>query len=132
MNPNDPTPSQLIETQSIEIENLLHPLGISKDMLVAAESKDMLSAAASGGGVVTTPVEDSRCAKTGFDVTLKSFGENKLSVINIVRECTGLGLKEAKELVESAPNLIGTKFSKDEAETLAKRLEEVGAICIVE
>jgi large subunit ribosomal protein L7/L12 len=65
--------------------------------------------------------------KDEFDVVLTSFGENKVSVIKAVRTITGLGLKEAKELVDNAPSNIKEAVSKDEAEGLKKSLEEAGA-----
>ena len=65
--------------------------------------------------------------KDEFDVVLASFGEKKVAVIKAVREATGLGLKEAKDLVESAPAPIKEGASKDEAEELKKKLEEAGA-----
>uniref|UniRef100_A0A7V4JPT9 Large ribosomal subunit protein bL12 n=1 Tax=Thermodesulfobacterium geofontis TaxID=1295609 RepID=A0A7V4JPT9_9BACT len=65
--------------------------------------------------------------KTEFDVILADIGANKINVIKVVREITGLGLKEAKELVESAPKPLKTGVSKEEAETIKKKLEEVGA-----
>ena len=65
--------------------------------------------------------------KTEFDVELTSFGAKKLDVIKVVREVTGLGLKEAKELVEGAPKTLKEGVSKDEAESLKKTLEEAGA-----
>ena len=65
--------------------------------------------------------------KTEFDVELTAFGAKKLDVIKVVREATGLGLKEAKELVEGAPKILKEGVSKDEAESLKKVLEEAGA-----
>ena len=65
--------------------------------------------------------------KTEFTVTLKDFGENKINVIKAVREVTTLGLKEAKDLVESAPAAVKEDVSKDDAETAKKKLEEAGA-----
>ena len=65
--------------------------------------------------------------KTEFDVILASFGSSKLGVIKVVREITGLGLKDAKDLVEGAPKAIKEGVSKDEAEALKKQLEEAGA-----
>uniref|UniRef100_A0A7C4JRL7 Large ribosomal subunit protein bL12 n=1 Tax=Thermodesulfobacterium geofontis TaxID=1295609 RepID=A0A7C4JRL7_9BACT len=65
--------------------------------------------------------------KTEFDVILTDIGSNKINVIKVVREITGLGLKEAKELVESVPKPLKTGVSKEEAETIKKKLEEVGA-----
>ena len=65
--------------------------------------------------------------KTDFDVILASFGSAKVGVIKVVREITGLGLKEAKELVESAPKAVKEGVNKDEAEALTAKLEEAGA-----
>ena len=65
--------------------------------------------------------------KTEFDVILASFGANKLAVIKVVRELTGLGLKDAKDLVEAAPKAIKEGASKEEAESVKKALEEAGA-----
>jgi len=65
--------------------------------------------------------------KTEFDVILTSFGEKKINVIKAVRTITGLGLKEAKELVDGAPGTVKEAVSKDEAETVKKQLEEAGA-----
>ena len=65
--------------------------------------------------------------KTEFDVILKNFGAKKLDVIKAVREITGLGLKEAKEMVEGAPKAVKEGVSKDEAESVKKALEEAGA-----
>ena len=65
--------------------------------------------------------------KTEFDVVLKAAGEKKINVIKAVREVTSLGLKEAKDLVESAPATIKEAVSKDEAETIKKKFEEAGA-----
>ena len=66
-------------------------------------------------------------AKTDFDVVLASIGEKKINVIKEVRAITGLGLKEAKDLVESAPKAIKEATSKEDAEALKKKLEDVGA-----
>jgi len=76
--------------------------------------------AASAGGEVAEE-------KTEFDVMLNSFGENKVAVIKVVRTVTGLGLKEAKDAVESAPGAIKEGIPKDEAEEVKKQLEEAGA-----
>jgi large subunit ribosomal protein L7/L12 len=64
--------------------------------------------------------------KTEFDVILKSAGDKKIQVIKVVRELTGLGLKEAKDMVEAAPKAVKEGVSKDEAESMKKKLEEVG------
>lgn len=79
-------------------------------------------APAAGGGEEAQEEE-----QTEFDVELTSFGDKKLNVIKAVREITSVGLKEAKEIVEGAPNVIKEQCSKDEAEELKKKLEEAGA-----
>jgi large subunit ribosomal protein L7/L12 len=81
------------------------------------------AAPAAGAGGEAAAVEE----QTEFDVVLASFGANKVSVIKAVRALTGLGLKEAKEAVESAPNTIKEAVSKDDAEEAKKALEEAGA-----
>ena len=82
----------------------------------------MVAAAGGGDGGGEAAAE-----KTEFDVVLESFGDNKISVIKVVRSATGLGLKEAKDLVEGAPGKVKEGISKDDAEKLQKELEEAGA-----
>jgi len=82
-----------------------------------------VAAPASSGGESEAASEE----KTEFDVILTSFGEKKINVIKEVRSITGLGLKEAKEAVESAPKAIKEGVSKEEAEEVKKKLEEAGA-----
>ncbi|MBO7255413.1 MAG: 50S ribosomal protein L7/L12, partial [Paludibacteraceae bacterium] len=65
--------------------------------------------------------------KTSFDVVLKSAGANKLAIVKLVKELTGLGLKEAKDMVDAAPSTIKEGVAKDEAESLKKQLTEAGA-----
>ncbi|MBR0239469.1 MAG: 50S ribosomal protein L7/L12 [Thermoguttaceae bacterium] len=91
-----------------------------------------IKAAAGGAVVMAGPVAGGDAApaaeeKTDFDVVLESFGAKKLEVIKVVRAATGLGLKEAKELVENAPSKVKEAISKDDAEKLKKELEEAGA-----
>ena len=98
------------------------------DLVKAVEEEFGVSAAAPVGvvaaaGAAAPAAEE----KTEFDVVLKSFGAKKLDVIKAVREITGLGLKEAKEMVEGAPKNVKEGVSKDEAEALKKTLEEAGA-----
>ncbi|ENG4191658.1 50S ribosomal protein L7/L12 [Escherichia coli] len=90
------------------------------ELISAMEEKFGVSAAAAG------PVEAAE-EKTEFDVILKAAGANKVAVIKAVRGATGLGLKEAKDLVESAPAALKEGVSKDDAEALKKALEEAGA-----
>lgn len=100
------------------------------DLIEAMEEKFGVTAAAAvaaapaaGGGAEAEAVEE----QTEFDVVLSSFGDNKVSVIKAVRGMTGLGLKEAKEVVESAPAALKEGVSKDEAEAMKSKLEEAGA-----
>lgn len=89
-----------------------------------------IEAAAGGGAVVMAAAADSGEVaeeKTEFDVVLESAGDKKINVIKAVRGATGLGLKEAKDLVESAPSNVKEAISKEEAEALKKELEEAGA-----
>ena len=80
-------------------------------------------AAAGGGGAAAAPVEE----KTEFDVVLTAAGDKKINVIKEVRAITGLGLKEAKDLVEGAPKTVKEGVAKAEAEDIRKKLEEAGA-----
>ena len=98
------------------------------DLVKAVEEEFGVSAAAPVGAVaVAGAAAPAAEEKTEFDVVLKSFGAKKLDVIKAVREITGLGLKEAKEMVEGAPKNVKEGVSKDEAETIKKALEEAGA-----
>ena len=98
------------------------------DLVKACEEEFGVSAAAgvvvaAGAAAGAAPEEE----KTEFDVELTEIGANKIKVIKVVREATGLGLKEAKETVEAAPKVIKEALAKEEAEDLKKKLEEVGA-----
>ncbi|MBO5286647.1 MAG: 50S ribosomal protein L7/L12 [Clostridia bacterium] len=96
------------------------------DLVKAVEEEFGVSAApvaVAGAGVVAPVVEE----KTEFDVILAEVGASKLNVIKVVREITGLGLKEAKDLVESAPKTIKEAVSKEMADDIAKQLTEAGA-----
>ena len=98
------------------------------DLVKAVEDEFGVSAAAPVGVVaVAGAAAPAAEEKTEFDVVLKSFGAKKLDVIKAVREITGLGLKEAKEMVEGAPKTVKEGVSKDEAESVKKALEEAGA-----
>jgi large subunit ribosomal protein L7/L12 len=81
--------------------------------------------AAAAGGVAEGAAEGEE--KSSFDVVLSAAGQSKISVIKVVRELSGLGLKEAKELVDSAPKAVKEGVAKDEAETIKSQLEEAGA-----
>ena len=98
------------------------------DIIKMVETKFDVKAAApvamaAGPAAAAAPAEE----KTQFDVILKSSGEKKINVIKVVRTITGLGLKEAKDLVEGAPKPVKEGVSKDEAEKMKKELEENGA-----
>ena len=113
-------------TQILEIVKGLTILELA-DLVKALEEEFGVSAApvaaAPVAGAAAAPVEE----KTEFDVVLKSAGASKLNVIKVVRELTGLGLKEAKELVESAPKTLKEAVSKETAEDIKKQLEAAGA-----
>jgi large subunit ribosomal protein L7/L12 len=79
--------------------------------------------AAAGGGAAAPAAE----AQTEFTVTMTEFGANKVGVIKVIREITGLGLKEAKDLVEGAPSTVKESIPKADAETIKKKLEDAGA-----
>ena len=100
------------------------------DLVKELEDKWGVSAAATVAAVAPGAADGSASApeeKTEFDVILKSFGGNKIAAIKEVRSITGLGLKEAKDLVESAPKPIKEAVDKNEAEDIKKKLEAVGA-----
>ena len=95
--------------------------------LVKACEEEFGVSAAAGVAVVAGPAAEAVEEKTEFDVELTSFGAQKIKVIKVVREITGLGLKEAKEAVEGAPKVLKEAVSKEEAEQVKAKLEEVGA-----
>ncbi|PJG82173.1 50S ribosomal protein L7/L12 [Caviibacterium pharyngocola] len=96
------------------------------ELISAMEEKFGVSAAAAAVAVAPGPAEAAE-EKTEFDVVLAAAGANKVAVIKAVRGATGLGLKEAKDLVESAPAVLKEGIAKAEAEALKKELEEAGA-----
>ena len=98
------------------------------DLVKAIEEEfgvSAVAAAAPAAGAAGAAAEEE---KTSFDVVLKDAGANKIQVIKVVRDATGLGLKEAKELVDGAPKTVKEGASKEEAEELKAKLEEVGAV----
>ena len=99
------------------ISDMEEKFGVTAAAAVAA------APAAAGAGDAGGAAEE----KTEFDVVMTSFGDNKVAVIKAVRAITGLGLKEAKEMVEGAPSTIKEAAAKDEAEDIKKQLEEAGA-----
>ena len=98
------------------------------ELVHALEAEFGVSAAAPVAvAAAAAPAAEAAAEKTEFDVVLASFGDEKIKVIKAVREITGLGLADAKAVVEAAPKAIKEGVSKDEAEELKKKLEEVGA-----
>lgn len=104
----------------LELSELVKDL--EEEFGVSAQAPMMQVAAAQGEGAAAATEE-----KTEFDVILKEFGDKKIQVIKEVRAITGLGLKEAKALVDGAPNPVKEKIAKEEAETIKKQLEGAGA-----
>ena len=104
--------------QAVELAGYLE----SKHGIKAAAA----AAAAGPAAVAAAPAEKAE-EKTTFDVVLKAVGDKKIQIIKVVRSATGLGLKEAKDLVEAAPKTIKESLSKEDAEKLKKELEEQGA-----
>lgn len=94
-----------------------------EDEFGVTASAPMMMAGPAAGGAAAAPVEE----KTEFDVVLVGAGDKKINVIKVVRAHTGLGLKEAKDLVDGAPKTVKEAVSKDEAEKLKKEFEEAGA-----
>jgi large subunit ribosomal protein L7/L12 len=90
----------------------------------AAAPVAVAAAPAAGGAAAAAPTEEE---KTEFDVILKAAGDKKIQVIKVVREITGLGLKEAKDLVDGAPKPVKEKVSKEDAEAIKAKLAEAGA-----
>ena len=105
----------------IELSELVKAL--EEEFGVSAAAPVAVAAAPAAGAAVEEAAEE----KTSFDVVLTSFGDQKIQVIKVVRALTGLGLKEAKDVVEGAPKAIKEGVNKDEAEEAKKQLEEAGA-----
>jgi len=105
----------------LELSQLVKTL--EAELGVSAAAAMPMAMPAGGGGAAAAPVEE----KTEFNVTLTEIGGNKINVIKVVREVTSLGLKEAKDLVESAPKAIKEAIPKDEAEAIKKKFVDAGA-----
>jgi large subunit ribosomal protein L7/L12 len=108
--------------QAVELTGYLK----EKHGIEAAAGGMMMAGGGGGGGGAAVPAEK-EAEKTTFDVVLKSSGDKKIQVIKVVRAATGLGLKEAKDLVEGAPKTVKENLEKADAEKLKKELEEQGA-----
>ena len=104
-----------------EVKSLISTL--EEELGVSASAPVMMGAMPAAGGAAAEAVEE----KTEFDVVLTAAGDKKINVIKVVRQITGLGLKEAKELVESTPAKVKEAVSKADAEELKKQIEEAGA-----
>jgi large subunit ribosomal protein L7/L12 len=105
----------------LELSQLVKRL--EQELGVSAAAAAPVMVAGGGGAAAAAPAEE----KTEFTVTLTDVGANKINVIKVVREVTSLGLKEAKDLVEAAPKPVKEGVNKDEAATIKKKFEEVGA-----
>jgi len=112
---------QLVELTVKEVSELASYLKETHGIEPAAAA--VIAGPAGGAGSGAAAVEE----KTNFDVVLKAAGANKLQVVKLVKELTGLGLKEAKDMVDGAPKTIKEGLPKDEAENLKKQLIEAGA-----
>lgn len=111
---------QLVELSVKEVSELASYLKETYGIEPAAAAVAVAGPAAGGGGAAAAE-------KTNFDVVLKAPGANKLQIVKLVKELTGLGLKEAKDMVDGAPKTIKEGLPKDEAENLKKQLVEAGA-----
>jgi large subunit ribosomal protein L7/L12 len=107
----------------LELSQLVKALEQELGVSAAAAVPVAMAGGAAAGSAAAAPVEE----KTEFNVTLTEVGADKIKVIKVVREVTNLGLKEAKDLVESAPKPIKEGVSKDESAAIKKKFEEVGA-----
>jgi large subunit ribosomal protein L7/L12 len=107
----------------LELSQLVKTLEQELGVSAAAAMPMAMPMAAGAAGAAAAPAEE----KTDFTVTLTDVGDKKINVIKVVREVTNLGLKEAKDLVEGAPKVLKESVNKDEAATIKKKFEDVGA-----
>ncbi|MBI5077595.1 50S ribosomal protein L7/L12 [Candidatus Falkowbacteria bacterium] len=114
----------LVETiEKMSVMDLAELVKILEDKFGVSSSGPVAFAGAMPGAVATPAVEE----KTSFDIELAAVGENKIAVIKVVKEITGLGLKEAKDLVDAAPKMLKPAVKKEEAEEMRKKLQAAGA-----
>jgi large subunit ribosomal protein L7/L12 len=129
-------PAKEFSAEISELAEKLVSLSVKDAQSLVDCLKEVHGIEPAGGGVVMAaggpaaaggeaPAEEE---KTSFDVVMTSFGDKKIQVIKVVRSATGLGLKEAKDLVEGVPKAVKEGLSKEDAESLKKELEEVGAV----
>lgn len=111
------------ELVNLTVKDVNELAKILKDVYGIEPAAAAVAVAAPAAGAAAPAAEE----KTSFDVALKAAGANKLAIVKLVKELTGLGLKEAKDLVDAAPKVLKEGLKKDEAEALKKRLEEAGA-----
>jgi large subunit ribosomal protein L7/L12 len=115
------------EIEKMSVLDLSELVSVLEDKFgVSAAAPVMMGAAPAAGGAVEAAEE-----KADFDIELTGAGQQKINVIKAVREITGLGLKEAKDLVDAAPKVIKEKVAKAEAEVIQKKLEEAGASVVL-
>jgi large subunit ribosomal protein L7/L12 len=107
----------------MSVMDLVDLVKLMEEKFGVTAAAPVAAAAAGGGAAAAAPVEE----KTEFTVTLAAFGEKKVEVIKVIREVTGLGLKEAKDLVEGAPSVVKDGVNKADAEAIKKKLEGAGA-----
>ena len=116
---------------ALNIENIIAEIKeasiLELNDLVKAIEEEFGVTAAAPVAVAAAGAADAGAAKDSFDIELTSAGDKKVGVIKAVREITGLGLKEAKDVVDGAPKVVKEQASKEEAEEIKKKLEEVGA-----
>ncbi len=121
------TVDQIVDTigglSALDLSKLVKALEDKFGVSAAAPMMAMAPAAGGAGGGAAAAVEE----QTEFDAVLAAIGDKKIQVIKVVRELTGLGLKEAKDLVDGAPKPVKEKVTKQEAETIKTKLTEVGA-----
>lgn len=114
---------EMVETLSVlDLANLVKAMEEKFGVSAAAPMAMAMPMAGAAGGAAAAAEE-----KTSFNVELKEAGSQKIAVIKVVRELTGLGLKEAKDLVDGAPKMVKENLKKEEAEDVKKKLEEAGA-----
>jgi large subunit ribosomal protein L7/L12 len=114
--------AQIKQMSVLDLAELVHAL--EDEFGVSAAAPVAVAAGPAAGAAAEAPAEEE---KTSFDVVLQSFGEKKIEVIKVVRALTGLGLKEAKAVVEEAPKPVKEGVNKDEAEDAKRQLEAAGA-----
>jgi large subunit ribosomal protein L7/L12 len=118
------TKQEILEAvANMSVMDVVELISMMEEKFGVSAAAAVAVAAPAGGGEAAAAVEE----KTEFDVVMTSFGANKVNVIKVIRVITGLGLKEAKDMVEGAPSTVKEAVSKDEAAKIKKELEEAGA-----